>query len=50
MFGCNNSYIKKFSEDGNKWTTIGVSENILDASYDALHDSITYKLIKNSPN
>lgn len=31
---------------GNKWTTIGVSENIVDASFRALHDSITYKLMK----
>lgn len=33
-------------ETGNKWITIGVSTNILDASYNALHDSITYKLMK----
>lgn len=31
---------------GNKWTTIGVSENIVDASFRALRDSITYKLMK----
>lgn len=31
---------------GNKWTTIGVSQNIVDASFRALHDSITYKLMK----
>lgn len=30
---------------GHKWTTIGVSENIVDASYRALFDSITYKLM-----
>ncbi len=35
------------SSDGkNKWSTIGVSENIVDASFRALHDSITYKLMK----
>lgn len=36
------------SRDGsnNKWTTIGVSENIVDASFRALRDSITYKLMK----
>jgi 2-isopropylmalate synthase len=35
------------STDGtNKWTTIGVSENIVDASFRALHDSITYQLMK----
>lgn len=40
------------SEDakGNKWTTIGVSENIVDASYRALYDSITYKLTKEQNN
>ncbi len=35
------------STDGkSKWTTIGVSENIVDASFRALHDSITYQLMK----
>jgi len=35
------------SSDGkNKWTTIGVSKNIVDASFEALNDSITYKLLK----
>ena len=29
---------------GKHWTTIGVSPNIIDASYNAIHDSITYKL------
>ena len=34
------------SSDGknNFWSTIGVSTNIIDASYNAIHDSITYKL------
>ena len=33
------------SDDSNKhWTTIGVSSNIIDASYNAIYDSITYKL------
>ena len=31
---------------GNRWTTVGVSENIVDASFEALTDSITYKLYK----
>lgn len=39
--------IESRDDKGNKWTTIGVSENIVDASYRALHDSITYKLMKN---
>ncbi len=29
-----------------KWSTIGVSLNVIDASYIALHDSITYHLLK----
>jgi len=34
------------STDDNKkhWTTVGVSSNIIDASYNAIFDSITYKL------
>jgi 2-isopropylmalate synthase len=32
--------------DGAVWTTVGVSPNIIDASFQALVDSITYKLIK----
>ena len=31
---------------GERWTTVGVSANIIDASFQALSDSITYKLIK----
>jgi len=36
------------SRDGakNHWTTIGVSENIIDASFQALMDSINYRLVK----
>lgn len=30
----------------NKWGTVGVSENIIEASYQALVDSIEYKLLK----
>ena len=29
-----------------KWSTIGVSYNVIDASYIALHDSITFHLLK----
>ncbi|WP_439573712.1 citramalate synthase [Phreatobacter sp.] len=32
--------------DGETWTTVGVSANIIDASFQALTDSITYKLVK----
>ncbi len=31
---------------GNRWSTVGVSANIIDASFQALTDAITYKLVK----
>ena len=31
---------------GETWYTIGVSENIIDASFEALHDAIVYKLLR----
>jgi 2-isopropylmalate synthase len=31
---------------GERWHTIGVSPNIIDASFEALYESITYKLLK----
>ena len=35
------------SRDGEReWNTVGVSENIIEASYAALVDSIDYKLLK----
>ena len=36
------------SEDsnGNRWSTVGVSANIVDASFEALLDAITWKLIR----
>ena len=33
------------SNDRSRWSTIGVSYNVIDASYIALHDSITYHLL-----
>ncbi len=30
---------------GASWTTVGVSPNIIDASFEALTDSMTYKLM-----
>ena len=33
-------------DNGAKWGTVGVSENIIEASYQALLDSIEYKLLK----
>ncbi|MBU2103003.1 MAG: citramalate synthase [Candidatus Omnitrophota bacterium] len=35
-------------DEKESWTTVGVSENIIEASYDALADSIEYKLLKDS--
>ena len=32
------------ADDGVTWSTIGVSSDIINASYNALHDSLTYKL------
>jgi 2-isopropylmalate synthase len=29
---------------GRRWSTVGVSANVIDASYNALHDAITWKL------
>ena len=36
--------IETADEDGTAWSTVGVSTNIIDASYNALHDSLTYML------
>lgn len=38
--------IESADDKGHNWTTIGVSGNIIDASYNALRDSITYKLMR----
>jgi 2-isopropylmalate synthase len=38
--------IESVDESGERWTTIGVSANIIDASFQALMDSIVYKLVK----
>ena len=37
-------FIESVDENNMHWTTIGVSPNIIDASYNAIYDSITYKL------
>ena len=36
--------VESTDETGKHWTTIGVSPNIIDASYNAINDSITFKL------
>ena len=38
--------IESEDESGESWTTIGVSPNIIDASFQALMDSVIYKLVK----
>ena len=39
--------IESRDSSGARWWTVGVSENIIDASFQALMDSIVYKLMKN---
>jgi 2-isopropylmalate synthase len=42
--------IESEDETGTRWTTVGVSSNIIDASFQALMDSVIYKLVKlNAP-
>jgi 2-isopropylmalate synthase len=36
--------IESVDDGGRRWATVGVSPNVIDASYAALHDAITYKL------
>ncbi len=38
--------IESADEAGERWTTVGVSPNIIDASFQALMDSIVYKLVR----
>ena len=38
--------IESSDASGNSWFTVGVSENIVDASFEALKDSVDYKLLK----
>ena len=39
--------IESTDRSGARWWTVGVSDNIIDASFQALMDSIVYKLLKN---
>ena len=46
------SYVRVLIESGDRqdrWTTVGVSHNIIEASWQALVDSINYKLFKDVP-
>ncbi len=38
--------IESVDSQGARWSTVGVSTNVINASYNALHDSITYKLFR----
>ncbi len=38
--------IESADREGERWTTVGVSTNIIDASFNALHDAITWKLFR----
>jgi 2-isopropylmalate synthase len=38
--------IESGDSKGNRWFTVGVSPNIVDASYQALNDSLVYKLLR----
>ena len=38
--------IESADNAGRRWTTVGVSPNIIDASFSALHDGITWKLMQ----
>jgi 2-isopropylmalate synthase len=40
--------IESADDHGLRWTTLGVSPNIIDASYNALYDAITYKLFRDA--
>jgi 2-isopropylmalate synthase len=38
--------LESTDESGERWTTVGVSPNVIDASFQALMDSVIYKLVK----
>ena len=40
--------IESQDSKGNQWFTVGVSENVIDASFAALVDSVRYKLLKSN--
>jgi 2-isopropylmalate synthase len=40
--------IESADDSGHRWSTVGVSANIVDASFEALIDSITYKLLRDN--
>ncbi len=38
--------IESADSNGERWSTVGVSANIIDASYEALRDAIVFKLYR----
>ncbi|MEE9250117.1 MAG: citramalate synthase [Alphaproteobacteria bacterium] len=42
--------IESADSHGERWSTVGVSTNVIDASYNALYDSIIYKLQRRGAN
>ncbi|HTJ64990.1 MAG TPA: citramalate synthase [Alphaproteobacteria bacterium] len=40
--------IESADEEGQRWTTVGVSANIIEASFEALEDSLTWRLFHKS--
>ncbi|WP_041794947.1 citramalate synthase [Pararhodospirillum photometricum] len=38
--------IESADAEGTRWTTVGVSSNVIDASFNALQDALTYRLFK----
>jgi 2-isopropylmalate synthase len=38
--------IESADGEGERWATVGISPNIIEASYEALNDSIVYKLYR----
>jgi 2-isopropylmalate synthase len=38
--------IESADANGRRWTTVGASTNIIDASFNALYDGITWKLLQ----
>ena len=38
--------IESADGEGHRWSTVGISPNIIDAAYEALNDAITYKLFR----
>ena len=38
--------IESMDSKGARWTTIGISEDVIEASYQAFREAITYKLLR----